>query len=248
MGNPGSWNPDLRPGDNKWSCGVFARRPETGEAVWYYQWSPHDLFDHDGINECMLLDLKLDGEDKPPRKCLVHPGRTGYMYVIDRATGQVLSAEPFVRNTATKGVDLKTGRLVPNKDKEPNIGKVVRDITPVAPGAKDWQPSAYSPRTNLLYVPHQHLSMDWESSFLAASAPSASMMPSREYIVMELASASMYSARSSPRMAAGVLSAISCAECVCIQTSVRATARARRRAVSRLARSHSPFAYSTDAS
>jgi PQQ-dependent dehydrogenase (methanol/ethanol family) len=163
MGNPGSWNPDLRPGDNKWSCGVFARRPETGEAVWYYQWSPHDLFDHDGINECMLLDLKLDGDDKPPRKVLVHPGRTGYMYVIDRATGQVLSAKDFVRNTATKGVDLSSGRLIPNKDKEPKMGQVVRDITPVAPGAKDWQPSAYSPRTGLLYVPHQHLSMDWES-------------------------------------------------------------------------------------
>jgi PQQ-dependent dehydrogenase (methanol/ethanol family) len=161
-GNPGSWNPDLRPGDNKWSCGVFARRPDSGQAVWYYQWSPHDLFDHDGINECMLLDLPL-GENGATRKCLVHPGRTGYMYVMDRATGQLISAKGFVRNTATKGVDLKTGRLIPNEEKEPKVGKVVRDITPVAPGAKDWQPTAWSPRTNLLYVPHQHLAMDWES-------------------------------------------------------------------------------------
>ena len=160
-GNPGCWNPELRPGDNKWSCGVFARKPDTGEAVWYYQWSPHDLFDHDGVNECMLLDLEL--EQGKPRKVLVHPGRTGYMYVIDRATGEVLSAKDFVRQTATKGVDLKTGRLQPNKEKEPKIGQVVRDITPTAPGAKDWQPTAYSPRTKLLYVPHQHLSMDWES-------------------------------------------------------------------------------------
>ena len=162
-GNPGCWNPELRPGDNKWSCGVFARRPDTGEAIWYYQWSPHDLFDHDGINECMLLDLPVDGVGKPPRKCLVHPGRTGYMYVLDRQTGQVISAKDFVRNTATKGVDLKTGRLQPNPDKEPKVGKVVRDITPVAPGAKDWQPSAYSTKVNLLFVPFQHLSMDWES-------------------------------------------------------------------------------------
>ena len=162
-GNPGSWNPELRPGDNKWSCGVFARRPDTGEAVWYYQWSPHDLFDHDGVNECILLDLPIDGEGKPLRKVLVHPGRTGYMYVLDRVTGQVLSAKEFVRITAALGVDLKTGRLKPNPEKEPVTGRVVRDITPVAPGAKDWQPSAYSPRTGLLYVPHQHLSMDWES-------------------------------------------------------------------------------------
>jgi PQQ-dependent dehydrogenase (methanol/ethanol family) len=163
-GNPGCWNPDQRPGDNKWSCGIFARRPDTGEAIWYYQTSPHDLFDHDGINECMLLDLPVDGPDKPLRKCVVQPGRTGYMYVLDRATGEVISAEPFVRNTASKGVDLKTGRLIPNDEKKPQIGKVVRDITPVAPGAKDWQPSAYSFKTGLLYVPHQHLSMDWEST------------------------------------------------------------------------------------
>ncbi len=163
MGNPGCWNPELRPGDNKWSCGVFARRPENGEAVWYYQWSPHDLFDHDGVNENIVLDLPLDGADKPKRKVIVHPGRTGYMYTLDRATGQVLSAPPFVRNTAALGVDLKTGRLTPNPEKEPKLGVTVRDITPAPPGAKDWQPSAYSPRTGYLYVPHQHLSMDWQS-------------------------------------------------------------------------------------
>ena len=162
-GNPGAWNPELRPGDNKWACSVFARRPDTGEAIWAYQWSPHDLYDHDGVNECILLDLPLDGPDKPLRKVLVHPGRTGYMYVLDRQTGQVLSAKEFVRQTAAKGVDLTTGRLIPNPEKHPSVGKVVRDITPVAPGAKDWQPSAYSPKTGLLYVPHQHLSMDWES-------------------------------------------------------------------------------------
>jgi PQQ-dependent dehydrogenase (methanol/ethanol family) len=163
-GNPGSWNPDLRPGDNKWSCGCFARDADTGEAVWYYQWSPHDEFDHDGINECMLLDLKVDGPDKPARKVLVHPGRNGYMYILDRKTGQVLSAEPFTRVTAAKGVDLKTGRLIVNEEKRPRIGKVIRDVQPASPGAKDWQPSAYSPRTGLLYVPHQNLTCDYEAT------------------------------------------------------------------------------------
>jgi PQQ-dependent dehydrogenase (methanol/ethanol family) len=163
LGNPGSWNPELRPGDNKWTCGCFARDAETGEAIWYYQWSPHDEFDHDGVNELMLIDLKLDGPDKPARKALVHPGRTGYMYVMDRATGQVLSAEPFGRVTAAKGVDLKTGRLIINEAKKPQMGKVIRDVQPAPPGTKDWQPSAYSPRTGWLYVPHQNLACDYEA-------------------------------------------------------------------------------------
>jgi len=161
--NPGSWNPELRPGDNKWSAGAFARDADTGQAVWAYQYTPHDLFDHDEINEHIILDLPLDGADRPLRKVVVHPGRNGYMYIIDRATGQVLSATPFTRNTATKGVDLKTGRLIPNDEKHPQVGKVVRDIQPASPGAKDLQPCAYSPRTGLLYMPHQNLSCDYEA-------------------------------------------------------------------------------------
>jgi PQQ-dependent dehydrogenase (methanol/ethanol family) len=162
-GNPGSWNPDLRPGDNKWTCGIFARDADTGQARWFYQTSPHDLFDHDGINECMLLDLKVDGPDKPARKCLVHPGRTGYMYVLDRLTGQVISAKEFGRITCAFGVDLKTGELRVNPEKKPQMGRIVRDVAPASPGMKDWQPSAYSPRTGWLYVPHQNLACDYEA-------------------------------------------------------------------------------------
>lgn len=76
----------------------------------------------------------------------------------------MLSATPFVRITASKGVDLKTGRLIYNKDKYPRMGKVIRDIAPASPGARDWQPAAFSPRTGLLYIPHQTLSMDYEST------------------------------------------------------------------------------------
>jgi lanthanide-dependent methanol dehydrogenase len=158
-GNPGVWNPELRPGDNKWTAGIFARRPDTGEAVWFYQASPHDLFDHDEVNENVLVDIPIDGQ---PRKVILHPGRNGYMYVLDRATGEVLSATSYVYNTASKGVDLQTGRLIPNEEKEPKTGKVVKEICPSAPGAKDWQPSAFSPQTGLLYVPHQNLCMDYE--------------------------------------------------------------------------------------
>jgi lanthanide-dependent methanol dehydrogenase len=157
--NPGPWNSEQRPGDNKWSTTIFARKPDTGEAVWAYQLSPHDLYDYDGVNENMLLDLPIKEQS---RKVLVRPERNGYIYIIDRANGEVLSATPFVHITTSKGVDLKTGRLLYNDEKKPQLGKVVRDLCPAAPGAKDWQPSAYSPRTRLIYIPHQNLCMDIE--------------------------------------------------------------------------------------
>jgi lanthanide-dependent methanol dehydrogenase len=159
--NPGPWNPDIRPGDNKWTAGMFARDPDNGEAVWAYQWSPHDLFDYDGINELVLLDLPINGQT---RKVLVRPERDGYIYVLDRSTGQVLSADPYGYITTTRGVDLKTGRPIEVAEKAPQTGKVVREICPAAPGAKDWQPSSYSPRTGLLYIPHQNLCQDEEGT------------------------------------------------------------------------------------
>jgi PQQ-dependent dehydrogenase (methanol/ethanol family) len=159
-GNPGPWNPEQRPGDNKWTAAVFARDPDTGRARWAYQWSPHDVHDYDGVNENVLLDLPIGGRT---RRTLVRPERNGYMYVLDRATGEVLSADPFVHVTSSRGVDLRTGEYMPAGEKYPHLARVVRDICPAAPGAKDWQPSAYSPRTGLLYVPHNNLCMDVEA-------------------------------------------------------------------------------------
>ncbi|WP_245497875.1 methanol/ethanol family PQQ-dependent dehydrogenase, partial [Mesorhizobium sp. M7A.F.Ca.CA.001.08.2.1] len=158
-GNPGPWNPDLRPGDNKWTSGIFARDADTGAAKWFYQWSPHDLHDYDGINEQILLDMTWQGK---PRKVLVRPERNGYLYILDRTTGEVLSATAYGPVNSSKGVDLKTGRLIANPDKRTGTGKVVRDICPTASGLKDWQPSAFSPRTGLLYIPHNNLCMDEE--------------------------------------------------------------------------------------
>jgi PQQ-dependent dehydrogenase (methanol/ethanol family) len=157
--NPGPWNSELRPGDNKWTAGIFARDPDTGEAVWFYQWSPHDLWDHDGVNENILVDLTIDGKQ---RKVILHAERNGYIYVMDRATGEVLSATPFVYITTSTHVDLKTGRLQIVEAKKPKPNRVTRDVAPASPGAKDWQPCAFSPRTNYLYIPHQNLSCDHE--------------------------------------------------------------------------------------
>jgi glucose dehydrogenase len=97
-----------------------------------------------------------------PRKVLVRPERNGYVYVLDRETGEVLSADAFAAITTSKGVDLKTGRLIYNEEKAPVRNRVVRDMCPASPGAKDWNPSAYSPRTGLLYLPHNNLCMDVE--------------------------------------------------------------------------------------
>jgi PQQ-dependent dehydrogenase (methanol/ethanol family) len=167
--NPGPWNPDQRPGDNKWTAGMFARVPETGEARWYYQTSPHDLFDHDGVNELVLADVQMNGQT---RKVAMRPDRNGLLYVIDRVTGEVLSAAPYGYVNSNRGVDLKTGRLIPVEEKSTRQGVVVRDICPSAPGMKDWQPSSFSPRTGLLYIPHQNLCMDEEgmqASYIAGT-------------------------------------------------------------------------------
>jgi alcohol dehydrogenase (cytochrome c) len=158
--NPGPWNPDVRPGDNKWTAGIFARRPETGEAIWAHQWNPHDTNDYDGVNENVLVNVDWKGQQ---RKALLHPDRNGYVYLVDRTTGEILSAEPFVHITTTKGVDLKTGRPVEVEEKKTHEGAVVHDMCPAAPGGKDWQPSAFSPRTGWLYIPHQNLCQDEEA-------------------------------------------------------------------------------------
>jgi lanthanide-dependent methanol dehydrogenase len=159
--NPAPWNPDQRPGDNKWTAGIFARKPDTGEAIWAYQWVPHDSHDYDGVNESIVVTLDWKGQR---RKVLLHPERNAFFYVMDAATGEVLSAEPFAHTNTIRRIDLKTGRPDIVKEKSPKQGQMVRDICPAAPGAKDWQPSAWSPRTGLVYMAHNNLCMDFEAT------------------------------------------------------------------------------------
>jgi lanthanide-dependent methanol dehydrogenase len=134
-GNPSPWNSNQRPGDNFWTTTQFARNPDTGMAKWAYQYTPHDEFDYDEINESVSLTLKLDGQN---RKLLIHIGRNGYIYQIDRLTGEVLSADPYDTINATKGIDLKTGRPIKNDEKTPSLGRNVTNVCPNADGAKDW--------------------------------------------------------------------------------------------------------------
>lgn len=162
-GNPSTWNPAQRPGDNRWSMTIFARDPDDGMAKWAYQITPHDEWDYDGINEMILAEHEFDGK---MRKTLVHFDRNGFGYTLDRETGELLVAEKFdpVVNWATH-VDMETGRpqVVAKYSTEQNGPDVnTKGICPTALGSKDQQPAAYSPRTKLYYVPTNHVCMDYE--------------------------------------------------------------------------------------
>ena len=93
---------------------------------------------------------------------IARPERNGFFYVLDRATGQVLSADPFFPVNSITGIDRKSGRPQFNAEKVPATGRTTRHVCPTSAGAKDWNPSAWSPRTGLVYIPHSNLCMDWE--------------------------------------------------------------------------------------
>jgi len=162
-GNPGSWNPDQRLGDNKWSMTIFARNPETGMAKWAYQMTPHDEWDYDGVNENILFD-------RGGQKLLGHFDRNGFGYTLDRTNGKVIVANKYGPVNWASKVDLVTG--VPVKD--PKYGttsaKNTEGICPAAIGFKDQQPAAYSPQTGLFYVPANNICMDYEGVDVKYSA------------------------------------------------------------------------------
>ncbi|ASG25379.1 lanthanide-dependent methanol dehydrogenase XoxF5 [Nitrospirillum viridazoti] len=162
-GNPSTWNPKQRPGDNKWSMTIFARDADTGMAKWVYQMTPHDEWDYDGVNEMILADIKVKGT---PVKALVHFDRNGFAYTMNRETGELLVAEKYdpAVNWATH-VDMKTGRpeVVAQYSTDKNgEDHNTKGVCPAALGSKDQQPASYSPDTGLFYVPTNHVCMDYE--------------------------------------------------------------------------------------
>jgi PQQ-dependent dehydrogenase (methanol/ethanol family) len=162
-GNPSTWNPVQRPGDNKWSMTIFARDADTGMAKWVYQMTPHDEWDYDGVNEMILVDLNVKGQ---PTKALVHFDRNGFAYTLNRETGQLLVAEKYDPkvNWATR-VDMTNGRPEVVKDYSTQAqgeDRNTKQICPAALGTKDQQPAAFSPKTGLFYVPTNHVCMDYE--------------------------------------------------------------------------------------
>ncbi len=162
-GNPSTWNPAQRPGDNKWSMSVWARDLDSGKVKWVYQMTPFDEWDFDGVNEMILADINVKGK---PTKALVHFDRNGFGYTLDRTNGALLVAEKFdpAVNWASS-IDMKTGRPVKvakysTASNGPDVN--TKGVCPAALGSKDQQPAAFNPNTKLFYVPTNHVCMDYE--------------------------------------------------------------------------------------
>ncbi len=166
-GNPAPWNADERKGDNRWATSVMARRPGDGTLVWAYQFTPHDMWDYDATQELILADLTIGGK---ARKALVQFNKNGFVYVLDRATGEVLSAKAYVPVNWATGVDLKTGRPILDTAKVTGAARgTVTDICPTLEGGKNQQPAAFSPRTRLFYVSTSNMCMDytvWQPAYI----------------------------------------------------------------------------------
>ncbi len=155
--NPGPRVPAQRPGNNLWTSTVFARDPDTGMAKWAYQFTPHDQWDYDGINENVLLDLPINGQK---RKVLVHFDRNAHAYTIDRTSGEVLVAAPFAHQNWSTGIDLQTGMPKVNPAMQPQPDVKLKGVCPPDIGGKDWEPAAFSPHTGLVYVGIFNICMD----------------------------------------------------------------------------------------
>jgi len=163
-GNPAPWNSHLRPGDNLYSSSILAINPDDGKIKWTYQWTPHDGWDFDGVNEFVSFDLKQ--ADGKVVKAGGHADRNGFFYVLDRTNGKLISASPFVNKiTWAKGIDLKTGRPEyddANRPGAPSAADKGQSVfsAPSFLGGKNWMPMAYNPNTDLFYVPANEWGMD----------------------------------------------------------------------------------------
>ena len=153
VGNGSPWNHQLRSGgkgDNLFVSSILALRPDTGEYVWHYQTTPGESWDFTATQHIMLADLNVGGK---PRKVLMQAPKNGFFYVLDRATGELISAKPFEPQTWASGVDMKTGR--PNETANARFQGGPALTTPAPFGAHNWQPMAFSPKTGLVYLPAQ---------------------------------------------------------------------------------------------
>ena len=137
-------------GDNLFLTSILAINPDTGRLVWYYQETPHDMWDYTAVQPMILTDLEWEGRT---RKVLMQAPKNGLFYIIDRETGEVLSADPFVPVNWTSGVDLETGKPKMNMDQVGYSYQNPKLVAPSAMGGHNWHPMAYSPDTGLVYIP-----------------------------------------------------------------------------------------------
>ena len=167
--NPAPWGPSVRGPDsgnygqftNLYSSTTLAINPDTGKIVWYYQTTPYDAWDYDGVNEAVLVDANINGQMTP---VMYKADRNGFFYVLNRKTGQLISAKPFVPINWATGVDMTTGRPIEVAGKRPRLKYRAKDICPNLLGGKNWHPMSYNPQTGLVYIPSLNLCMDMEGA------------------------------------------------------------------------------------
>ena len=165
LGNPGPWNANMRPGDNLYTDTIVAMRPETGEMVWHYQVVPNDTYDYDSVNELIHATLEIDGKS---RKVIIQANRNGYVYVLDRATGELLRASQYVdKLTWADGIDMATGRPTLSDSTRKNLTGEEVTVWPSNIGGKNWAPAAFSPKTKLLYLNGLEISMQFKPVVMA---------------------------------------------------------------------------------
>jgi len=158
-GNGSPWNRKIRSpegGDNLFLCSVVALDATTGEYLWHYQTTPGESWDFNSNMDIVLADLNIDGKEI---KALMHAPKNGFFYVIDRQTGKLVSAEPFVETTWASHVDLATGRPVEVEGARYEDGSA--SVTPMAWGAHSWHAMSYNPMTGLVYIPAIHAAVDY---------------------------------------------------------------------------------------
>ena len=162
-GNPSPYNAEQRPGDNKWTSSVLARRPSDGALVWAYQFTPHDNWDYDAVATMILADVKIGDRT---RKALVTFNKNGFQYTLDRATGEVLAAAPFVQVTWASHIDLATGRPVIDPTRQTGASKGnIKNVCPsLEGGVSPASPGAYSPHTGLFYTSTNNMCMDFAAA------------------------------------------------------------------------------------
>jgi lanthanide-dependent methanol dehydrogenase len=158
-GHAAPWNPDQRLGDNRWTSSLFARDVKTGTVRWVDQLARHDDFALGSTGTLLPVDREWHGTT---RKLLIHPDRNGYVYVIDRTTGAVLSADAFRTVNETSGVDLASGATIPIDSRKARFATTTRDICPAWPGATIGG-AALSEDANFVFIPVSRLCMDFEA-------------------------------------------------------------------------------------
>jgi alcohol dehydrogenase (cytochrome c) len=161
VGNPAPWNPVNRKGDNLYTNSIIAVRPKTGEMVWYYQMTPNDPYDYDGVNELIQADLTIAGT---PRKVVMQASRNGFLYVLERSTGKLLAANKFVTVNWADRIDTQTGRPVWSEETKKIVAEGGKArIYPSVHGGKNWAPMSFNPTTGLLYINTLDWGMDYET-------------------------------------------------------------------------------------